>query len=243
MITTGTEYNELGELFNWYVNDECVDEKKYTEMMDLYDGGRTVLGQEFRVNITEIELALYDSGSWEKAYSELLSEIADHRTDDSSYSTFSLYDITGDGVPELFVSEGFYHMAPVDIYSYDGRLYSVGSLGSYGGVAYDVDLGTLSNDDMSWGYEYGVSCEIRGYRPVRVFQFYNNCGAVENESEYEYSIDGKTVTQAEYEAARAAHTSEHYVWLGNDNELNSATAGNVAEGIYTESKIQEITAQ
>jgi hypothetical protein len=220
-----------------------VDQKTYDEMVAMYDGGRETLGREFRANITEIELALYGGSSWEKVYSEYLTEIADKRTYEEMYPTFSLCDITGDDVPELFISEGWAHVARVLVYTFDGRLRSIGTIGTYGGTTYNVEPQTIVNYDMHMGYEYGGDYEIRDCRFVRVFQYYNNCGAVENEADYEYKINDKPVTKDEYDAALAEHSTEHYVWLGGDNELDSGTAANVADGIYTESEVRAVSAQ
>ncbi|MBQ9898298.1 MAG: hypothetical protein IJM44_02435, partial [Ruminococcus sp.] len=243
VVTTGTEYNELGELFNVYVNGECVDQETYDELVAMYDGGRQTLGREFRANIAEIELALYGASTWEQTYSEYLAQIADNRTYEDMYPTFSLYDITGDGVPELFISEGWAHAARVLVYTFDGRLRSIGTIGTYGGTTYYVEPQILLSYDMHMGYEYGGDYEVRDFRFARVFTYSNNCGAAENEADREYKINDKLVTEEEYNAALDERSAEHFVWLGNDNELDSTAAANVADGIYTESEVRENTVQ
>ena len=239
VITTGVEYNELGELFNWYVNDEYAEKDEYEKAIEMYDGGRTQLGHEFRVNITEIELALYGRSSWQKTYSEYLKEIVQNRSEEESYPHFSLYDITGDGTPELFVSEGTYHAAGVDVFSFDGRLRSIGILGSYGSASYSVESKTISTGDIHMGYEYGAEFEIQNYRFVRVFSYYCNCGAVQDKSEYEFKINNKPVTESQYDSAIEQYRTDRYVLLGNDNTLDSGSAEDVAEGKYSESEIRK----
>ena len=125
------------------------------------------------------------------------------------------------------------------MFSFDGRLRSIGILGSYGSASYSVESKTISTGDIHMGYEYGAEFEIQNYRFVRVFSYYCNCGAVQDKSEYEFKINNKPVTESQYDSAIEQYRTDRYVLLGNDNTLDSGSAEDVAEGKYSESEIRK----
>lgn len=231
-------YDEEWNPSEWRVDGYEVTEEEYdTATYPYYTW--CILGRDFGLTDLEIEAAVYGADDWKQLYSDFLIKTVEEHYDDPESQAFSLYDITGDGIPELFISQGYYHAAGVDIYSLSDRLYHIGSYGSYGGVTYYVEPEVLFVSDMHMGYETGSSFEVLDGRLARTFSYYNNCGAAEDESQWEFEVNGKKVTQDEFNKALEDNSTEHYVWLGNDNELTEETALAVADGEYNESAVGE----
>ena len=114
---------------------------------------------------------------------------------------YDLYDINGDDFPELFLSDGDYHVAAVTIYTYTngtGKQLENGRIGSYGSILFHENTGLLIDTNMGQGYFYRTDWYMDGDALVPVFSCSDNTGAVEDPADYAFTINGETVTDEEY---------------------------------------------
>lgn len=204
-------------------------DKKYKKYRDVV-GTKCVL-KELPANTYYIKVAVVKNGKagtksskvkvvtavstekWVNMYKNVIAEYRNGTNDlidpnvDVGDIMCSLYDITGDGIPELFISEGDYHASGVHIYSY-----SKDKLIQF----------TSRNDDNEVFYTFGGWGEVTYCPKTRLLIVgYGNASFVTNFYEYkngslnraislldnsqagytpEYSVNGKAVTKEEYDA-------------------------------------------
>lgn len=152
-----------------------------------------------------------------KWVNEYKSIIRDHKG--SVAGCCSLYDVTGDGIPELFISDGNAHANGVEIYSYNGKIvrhfshkgYNDGTyytFGSYGTVYYcpeknciiDVYAGQGSVNTTVFSFiGDNLKEEVRlednslfGFEPL--YQINRNEASKKEYKEIWSKYDGETVT-------------------------------------------------
>ena len=148
--------------------------------------------------------------SWEEPYKNILLDFknseaynAPENDNDSLASKFDLTDITGDGIPELIISEGGYHPSMAEVYTFiDGDAYELLQAGSFGIIYYNNER----THDGIYFIDSDMSQGISTYTPY----VYNNGGVspdktfIINESiagETVYLIDSSEVTKEAYDEA------------------------------------------
>lgn len=148
--------------------------------------------------------------SWEESYKNILLDFktseaynAPGSDNDILCSMFDLKDITGDGIPELFISEGGYHPSMVEVYTFDdGDAFELLKAGSFGYIYYNNER----THNGVYFIESDMSQGVSTYTPY----VYNNRGVtpektfIINESiadETIYLIDSKEVTKEAYDEA------------------------------------------
>lgn len=150
-------------------------------------------------------------GSWQEAYMALLLDFKNSKSyyspevhEDSLSSMFDLSDITGDGIPELIISEGGYHPSEVKIFSYaGGDAYEMLQAGYWGQLYYNTDPSHdgvyIAEQDTS--QEVSIFnifvCNNGGASPVALFK--KNAGG--NGLDPVYFVDNHEVTADEYDTA------------------------------------------
>ena len=88
-------------------------------------GAGNIIEKECKVKVSET--------SWKEAYAEIMRNYRDERS--SLTTRFAIRDMDGDGVPELFLTDGNYHMAQCPIYTWaknENGAYEAVNLGEYG---------------------------------------------------------------------------------------------------------------
>ncbi len=131
---------------------------------------------------------------WKNAYKNIINGLSS--SDDMCYN---IYDMDNDGVPELFISNGKYHMAGVLIYTYyNNEAVKLGeyAYGSYGTVEIFKDSGQLVSSDSSQGYTSCVVYKKVGNNLELIFSYWDNAAAVE--SNPTYKVNDKEVSINEY---------------------------------------------
>lgn len=148
--------------------------------------------------------------SWQEAYTKVLldfkntdSYFPSFSDNDTLCSMFDLKDVTNDGIPELFISEGGYHPSPVNVYTFmDGKALLLIQAGSYGLINYNND----SNHDGIYFIDFDRNQGISTYTAY-VFNndsaqldrvFTNNEDLAENGTPTEYSINRMKVSKEDY---------------------------------------------
>ena len=155
--------------------------------------------------------------AWVQYYQQMLDQFCASSSDPENVR-FDLLDLDDDGIPELFLSEGEYHLAHVLMYSYfDGFGRQIeGIYGSYGDVLYDVNNGLLIDTDMSQGYYYRIDYQYYHGELTAVFSCSDNEGAVENEFERQYMLNGEAVSADVYYAEMDRRSLDDAISLGRE---------------------------
>lgn len=171
------------------------------------------------------------AADWQEAYSAVLLDLAE--SGEYPRAAYSVRDVNGDGVPELFVSQGVARVERCLIYTFSDKAILLGELGEYGYVGFDTVLDQLVATDAVQGYDWRGYYELRDSDHLEfVKDLYNNYGAAAGTDAVEFHINGETVTEEEYRTAAAEYSGHEVLWLGRDNELTEETAGAVeTEGI------------
>ena len=152
--------------------------------------------------------------AWRTEYQKLLNANKTTTSDDMTTKMYSLADIVGDGIPELMISDGMYHMANAKIYTYyQGKVVLLGELGEGGSVIFDATTNELYDGYTSMGYFVEEHYRYRCGELEHTKSFADSEGA---ESSPYYKIDGKNVSASQYKAARKEVESHNWKGYGRD---------------------------
>ena len=157
-------------------------------------------------SIPQPALAPNPEPPWKALYATELQRHAD------AYDPmFNLYDLDGDGTPELLMSDDKCHAAGVDIFMVrDGELLALGSYGSWGEFQYDPASRHISSCYMGQGCTEHTLYQMTGGQMVKLVSFYDNAGAVDDVTDRYYEIDNNRVTAEEYQAERSKYVSDNF---------------------------------
>ncbi len=89
--------------------------------------------------------------TWQKYYYDKLYEYIDSRG-----AMFNIYDLDGNGIPELLLAEKSFHAAGVEIFTVNqDDLLNLGTYGSWGNFQFDIDRKYIHSNfyNMGSGYE------------------------------------------------------------------------------------------
>jgi len=140
--------------------------------------------------------------SWQQAYADKLGEFRNSSAfvSGSSGSMFDLYDLTGDGVPELVISPSIETDAACDIYTAAGSsLVKIGSTGSKGVFGYIPAQNTVGFHYHGKNFELSEYFKIEENALVTLKKFYNNKSSASYGGRMTYEVDNSPVKIAEYE--------------------------------------------
>lgn len=213
-------YNDSGRPGTavYKLNNVEVSEEEYNSELEKYHGDFIFLGRDFQFTDAFIEAALSEKDNWYDVYSDLLYGLAE--ADISEKWKFSLCDINGDYIPELFLSEGSSRMASCLIYSYHNGFISLGEYGTYGEVLFKPNLNLITAGDLHWGYDYSFEYSLdEDFVFVLEKSFYNNYGAAASPEEREYKIDDEPVSAEEYQAELDKYHDEDSISLSWDYDF------------------------
>lgn len=157
-----------------------------------------------------------NADDYKELYLNKLSELQKSDKYNSSISSFDLYDMDSDGIPELFAALENIHPSNVDIYTVrSGEVIalSYSELGSWG-IVKAAEGGYLLTDYLGMGdynayyykYENGELSEILHSEHLTPF--------LEGDDEDIFSINGSTVSEAEYNEATEKYSSMEWTELG-----------------------------
>ena len=165
---------------------------------------------------------------WKKAYASFLKqEIKKSAEDDPddilAEKGFSVQDLDSDGIPELMVSGGGWHMAQCSVYRYLGgkKLKKIGDLGEFGVVSYYPESGTLRSGYSGMGYTFFEIIKLKNGKFETLVSFSDDSAAVEADPTYE--INGKAVSESTYYKKRIEYDSEITYSLGKTFSLDESS--------------------
>ncbi|NLT10377.1 MAG: hypothetical protein GXY08_12915 [Ruminococcus sp.] len=220
----------------FWKNEDTITESEYLSAMDELSAGPVRdIGNDFKLEEDIIDTVLGEYGTWQKAYSTyLLSCLPD--VDDVDNAGFSVLDINGDNIPELFYSSGYYHVSPVKVLTMkDGGLRCLGSFGSYGSVVYYPDTNELLSSNMGMGYYSGAYFTLGSNGNFTMnLSFDDNAGALDPEGDElpVYNLNDQKVDKGVYDATLSAYSKMKFYSLGGDNVLSKDKINGLANDVY-----------
>lgn len=163
-------------------------------------------------------------------YSQKLEEIMQSEDYEPSMYAFDIYDIDSDGTPELFVSDGNYHIAGVMIFtvsenglrqltytSEDGE--NIDQFGSWGSVQVTSD-GYISSTYSGMGGAYGSYFFLENGELTHIVSFEEHMFDELSET-MPYVINGEAVSEEEYYEAVGGYFQKDWQNMGRGIILES----------------------
>lgn len=173
-------------------------------------------------------------GKVNKNWVNLYKEAA--KNADSDDVMFSLQDITGDGIPELFISAGDAHVCgakigtvsgnKVKFFTFYGEYGLYDEFGGWGTALYSKKKNVIVSSYTQGGYSGGTVYSFEGGDMKEVISFEDNAGAVDpvNDSDkIYYKINGKKVSENEYNSTISEYKDD-LISLGRDYTLEQLLA-------------------
>lgn len=136
-----------------------------------------------------------EAKGWRAAYRQVLCEFQKSE-EYTEYAAFSLYDISGDGVPELILSPDFCHAACCRIITYQEKAVEVGNVGSYGECSYDPARNLILSSNLGQGVQISNYYRLQNGVLQQQVKFYNDEGHTEDAT---FRINDVEVSKTEYE--------------------------------------------
>ena len=217
---------------------EFVTEEKFVEDYNHFLSGFTKdIGEDHSFDEDVIKAALGEYDDWKDAFAAILNDYLKTKKENDN-NHFSLMDINGDDVPELFIS-GAYHYAPyVQMFSWNGCPVPIGSFGnSEGTIGYDEKAKEIYSQVVSLSYTAGSIYTFEpNYKLAQVFTYGDSENAKkQNENaEVVYKINGETTDKKAYEKELKNCMNDSLYILGMDNDLTEETIKDFKAGKYTE---------
>ena len=177
---------------------------------------------EESIDITEdIETEAVTETTWQSEYRKLLEEIMNDKTYSDQSPHFSLHDLTGDGIPELFISDGFNRINSCKIYGFDESLIFMEKHGIDGETAYSPDNKIFYDYDIAQGHEYFIYYTLDENNNFKhEITLYNNVGAAPTEEDRIYTINNQKVSYDTYKGNLDMYQEiDDFVLLGRDYEF------------------------
>lgn len=187
--------------------------------------------EETTLTTTEAdEETVSESVDYAVLYSEKLEEIMQSEDYEPSMYAFDIYDIDSDGTPELFISDGNYHIAGVMIFtvsenglrqltytSEDGE--HTDRFGSWGSVQVTSD-GYISSTYSGMGEVYGSYFSLENGELIHIVSFEEHMfdGLAET---MPYVINGEAVSEEEYYEAVSGYFKKDWQNMGRGIILHS----------------------
>jgi len=120
---------------------------------------------------------------------------------DNPWVMFNIYDLDGDGTPELLVSEGDYHAAVCVLYTVsNGELISLGTYGRWGDFIYDFELNYILCNYSQSGETFTRIYSYENGKVAEVMSLYGYSGVMPTQPEEKYHINGIDVSYDVYSA-------------------------------------------
>ena len=214
------------------VDDQEVTSDEYdAEYKRIFHGVLKQLGRDHGFYDDVINAALGRCDDWKEAYASVMRDYLKTYDDDQ----FSLFDITGDGVPELFVSGGYRYAPYVDIYAWNGCPVPIGTFGADGTLHYYADRDEILCAFDGPSYSSGSFVKLNDvFKFDQLFSYGDNVAGVKPEKNEKPSfyIDAELVEKESYlKSVNEKLKGDPYL-LGQDNDLTQEAIDEFLKGHY-----------
>ncbi len=221
------------------VNGKEVSEDEYTEEYNfIFDGVLKSMGADHSFDDDIVNAALGKAPDWQTAFCSVLTDYLNHKkANDDNH--FSIMDITGDDIPELFVSGGYHYAPYVDIYAWNGCPVPVGSFGADGNVLYYGNKNEIATAFDGPSYTSGAFYNFtENFKFEETYTYGNNENSKKNGEDVKvaYYLNGEETDKSTYEKTVKDKTKGKKYSLGQDNDITEETIKELAEGKYKKSE-------
>lgn len=170
-------------------------------------------------------------------YAAFLAEYAPQRKNEQQPPRFALLFLDGDDVPELIVIEGTAHAQGASVYMFQKRhAIFVGTYGQYGALGYREKEGILFDDYDTQGDIFSRVYQIKENQAV-LLQCYDSIeppySGQEKEPEYTYHVDGKEVTEEQYQEVSDKWSADEYRMIQYD-DCRALTGSDIQKDLQEE---------
>ena len=142
---------------------------------------------------------LNDAPFWKNLYAGELSKHID-----SISPKFNIYDLDGDGTPELLISDDGCRAASAEIFTvHQGKLASLGEYGSWGELRYSLATKRIFSLFETNGDTDMQIYEINNSKAVKMVSFFDTSG--DGIGKMQFQVNGKDVTESQYRADQAKY--------------------------------------
>lgn len=154
------------------------------------------------------------SFEWQNIFENKLSEFA-ASAEYSSDSAFDIFDITGDGSPELIISPNTEKQSVCQIYTCSGgTLSSFGTAGFCGSFTYYPELDIIREEYPGDGFILGRFMSCTDGALSEVLSYKDNSGSANTGATIVHEINGEEVFLPDYEAAFAEYNDARTLEIG-----------------------------
>ena len=219
------------------VNGVEVTEDEYTEEYNhFFEGVLKSIGGDHSFDDDIVNVALGEAKDWKEAYCAVLNDYLKYKKENDD-NHFSLMDINGDDIPELFVSGGYHYAPYVDIFAWNGCPVPVGTFGADGTIKYYDDKDLLATFFDGPSYTSGSVYKFTDvFKFEEEFTYGNNENSKKNDESIEvvYYLNGEKTDKDNYEKTVKENVNGAAYVLGQDNDISEETIKALAEGKYAE---------
>lgn len=146
---------------------------------------------------------------WQELYYQELSSWFNYGPVIPNIPMFNIYDLDGNGVPELMISSGVFTMAECGIFTVEnGELKNLGHYGISGKFIYDYERKYVCVRFRGQGADVLNIYKFENNEMVNVISFYSNAGMFREDVRKIYKIDDEEVTEDIYKAEREKYNYE-----------------------------------
>lgn len=167
-----------------------------------------------------------EPANWQKAYKQVLQDFmkSDEYVEESDEyvqdSSFSLYDINVDEIPELIISPNIAHGTSCSVYTYGNNgLVSLGRIGAFGEIGYYEDNNMIHYSNIGQGIEHIGFYELKNNEIIRLALFFNDVG-YSLPGQETYKCNDIELTEDEYNIEIKKYRGNEYISLGRDYSFN-----------------------
>ncbi|MDE6834133.1 MAG: hypothetical protein K2J39_07845 [Ruminococcus sp.] len=167
---------------------------------------------------------------WQELYAQKLnefmtsdkfSEVAQGGLEESR---FDLYDLDGDGTPELLISADNQHKTQCEIFTVsDGQVVSSGSFGEYGSFTYYPDFKMIKDEYSGAGFVIGKFMTFDGDGFKEYFSYSDNSGSASKGASIKHEINGQSLTLPEYDEAMNVYRNTRTITIGRKYTFGTAS--------------------
>lgn len=167
------------------------------------------------------------SFNWQDSYENKINELknSEQFTDTSA---FDIFDVTGDGSPELIFSPSTDATSKCTVYTYaNDEIKEIGELGSNGTFSFSPEIKMLKDEYSGNGFILGKMVSITNDSLYTVISYSDNSDSASLGAQIYHEIDGNEVSYSEYEAALEEYSSSVFLSAGRrftfgENSINYA---------------------
>lgn len=172
-----------------------------------------------------------------EGYAAFLTEYEPQQENEQQPPRFALLFLDGDDVPELIVIEGTAHAQGASVYMFQKRqTISVGTYGEYGAMCYREKEGILFDDYDTQGDIFSRVYQIKENQAVLLQSYdsieppYSEKG---EEAQYTYHVDGKEVTEEQYQEISDKWSADGYRMIQYD-DCRALTGSDIQKDLQEE---------